>query len=316
MDVVKGGIARPGPGGTEAERARRYLLGELSQNERTRLDAQFERDAEARALVEQVEEALIADYVSDRLDARSRGGFERDYLANARNREKVEIARRLGLGAGGAAPVRRRSQAFRVGGWLALVAAVLLNVWLLNYAKQRGQQLPAPGSSSFLASGGSASTGPTLSTSATSSAPSSSSGPSFSTSPSRPASSGSSGVRTSAPGQRIVPWSLAPIEIRAVTATTTLALPAEAEILALSLQGDASASAPLGTAQVRVETANGREIWRGDALSARVRRDGVLAYVEIPTARLGVVGDLTVILFVTSARGEQSRARYLLRVAR
>jgi hypothetical protein len=118
------------------------------------------------------------------------------------------------------------------------------------------------------------------------------------------------------PGQRIVPWSLAPIEIHAVTATTTLALPTEAEILALSLQGDASASAPLGTAQVRVETANGREIWRGDALSARVRRDGVLAYVEIPTARLGTAGDLTVILFVTSARGEQRRARYLLRVAR
>jgi hypothetical protein len=340
---------------TDAARIKRYLLGELSNDEHARLDEECERDGETREFVEQVEETLIADYLSERLDAKSRVSFERSYLGSAHNREKVEIARRLGVGAGKVPRVGRRSRTFRLGGLLALVIAVLLNVWLFNYAKHRRERLAAAAPASGVGTGaGAASSKPTFTTSSSaSSASSASSGSSASsaslgsagsagssgsagsagsaeaalaTSPSPAGSAGSPGSAgapsafgsVAATGERIVQWSLAPLQAGATSApprTPTLVLLSHTEILALALQG-AAGSAALAAPQVRVQAADGSELWRGEAFGARQRGDGVVARVEVPTARLGSGGDLAVILFDTHNGIEEARGRYLLRVSR
>lgn len=73
----------------------RYLLGELSEAEQSRLEERFFHDAELSELLSEVEDDLIDQYVRKELSARDRLRFERHFLISERRREKIELARAL-----------------------------------------------------------------------------------------------------------------------------------------------------------------------------------------------------------------------------
>jgi anti-sigma factor RsiW len=75
--------------------ARRYLLGELSEDERVAIERAYFADQRAGDAIAAEEDALIDDYVSGRLSARDRERFEGHYLASPVHRQRVATIRRL-----------------------------------------------------------------------------------------------------------------------------------------------------------------------------------------------------------------------------
>ena len=67
--------------GLDAAQARRYLLGQATEAERSALELEYFHSDEAVDRMAAAEDDLIEDYLSDRLDPVERGLFERDYLA-------------------------------------------------------------------------------------------------------------------------------------------------------------------------------------------------------------------------------------------
>jgi anti-sigma factor RsiW len=72
-----------------------YLLGELSEEDRTRLEERFLRDVEYRELIGAVEDDLIDDYVHGDLAAHERELFEKQFTSLPHRRQKVELAKAL-----------------------------------------------------------------------------------------------------------------------------------------------------------------------------------------------------------------------------
>jgi anti-sigma-K factor RskA len=74
---------------------RRYLLGELPEEEQERVERQMLVDGDYSALVSVLEEDLIEDYVSGRLGAGDASKFERVFLTTPEGVEQVKLARNL-----------------------------------------------------------------------------------------------------------------------------------------------------------------------------------------------------------------------------
>jgi hypothetical protein len=72
-----------------------YLLGELSEEEQTRLEERFFTDDEYFNHLLVVEDDLIDDYVHDELSQQQRARFESYFLASPQRRQRVEFARAL-----------------------------------------------------------------------------------------------------------------------------------------------------------------------------------------------------------------------------
>jgi anti-sigma factor RsiW len=72
-----------------------YLLGELSEDDRTRLEERFLQDADYRELIRAVEDDLIDDYVHDELAPHQRALFEKYFTSVPHRRQKVELAKAL-----------------------------------------------------------------------------------------------------------------------------------------------------------------------------------------------------------------------------
>ncbi len=72
-----------------------YLLGELSEAERTRLEQEYFGDDEFFEQLLVAEDELIDAYVRGELGGRKRERFESYFLSSPRQREKVKIARAL-----------------------------------------------------------------------------------------------------------------------------------------------------------------------------------------------------------------------------
>lgn len=77
------------------QKVTRYLLGELSESEQTAFEAAYFEDPRLVTEVAEAEDALIDDYVRDRLSPDVRQRFERVYLVDAQRRERVDFARAL-----------------------------------------------------------------------------------------------------------------------------------------------------------------------------------------------------------------------------
>jgi hypothetical protein len=73
----------------------RYLLGELSEEERVRLEEQFFTDEEYYERLLAREDELTYDYAQGDLSPRERGRFEERFLASAEGRRKAGFARAL-----------------------------------------------------------------------------------------------------------------------------------------------------------------------------------------------------------------------------
>jgi len=116
---------------------RRYLLGQLGEEDMERVDRQILAEAEAMAALESAEDELIEDYLDGSLDGAERAAFEEHFLASPSHRQSLELARLIrdrlqGPTARVAAPPRRM-----VGPWLgALAALLLIAVWFLLPARE------------------------------------------------------------------------------------------------------------------------------------------------------------------------------------
>ena len=76
---------------------RRYLLGELPEDEAESLEEAYFADAEALALVREAEDDLLDDYAAGRLGTGERLAFERRRLGTPPQRERLRAARALRL---------------------------------------------------------------------------------------------------------------------------------------------------------------------------------------------------------------------------
>jgi len=73
----------------------KYLLNELSEEDETRFEEAYLKDARLFELVQAMEEELTEDYVQGHISGRERQSFERHYLASDQRRAKIEAARQL-----------------------------------------------------------------------------------------------------------------------------------------------------------------------------------------------------------------------------
>ena len=77
------------------ERLRAYLLNELAEQERLRLDQRLLTDDDVAERVRLVEAQLIDDYVAGELDARTAGVFHTRFLKTGARREQVRLTAAL-----------------------------------------------------------------------------------------------------------------------------------------------------------------------------------------------------------------------------
>src|SRR5262245_14345184 len=81
---------------TETERQlMRYLLGELSEEEKTRLEERFFAEDDYFAELLAVEDDLIDEYVQDALSPRERALFEQHFLVSSQRQRRVALKRML-----------------------------------------------------------------------------------------------------------------------------------------------------------------------------------------------------------------------------
>jgi len=276
----------------EAAQARRYLLGEATEAERSAIEREYFSSDEAVDSIAAAEDDLIEDYLSDQLTPAERRVFERDYLASPHHQRRVETIRQLMVAAsrtepGHAATESSRSPApapkWRVEArWLALAAALILvvagSLWLVNVRRDQratfAENRPPPVSTA----------------------------PPAPAVPVQPPSSSAAA--------RIFAVSISPAAVRSAAETPSVILPAGTEMLVLHLEGDGT---PLVGGRGSVRTVSGDDIWSGPTASVPDLPSGVIARIDVPAARLPV-DDYVVTLFGIDGKGAEERARYFLRV--
>ncbi len=77
------------------ERVVRYLLGDLTEEEQSVLEAEYFADQEKFEEIRAAENDLVDAYVRDRLPRAQRELFERNYLQSPKHRQRVAVAERL-----------------------------------------------------------------------------------------------------------------------------------------------------------------------------------------------------------------------------
>jgi hypothetical protein len=261
----------------ESTIARRYLLDEASDEERSAVESEYFGDADARDRLEAAEDRLIEDYLDGRLDSAERSRFERNYLTAPHRRRRVDLIRALMAVAGREAsvPAARPSGAMA---WAPLAAAALvvlfLGGWWVLRTTPRVPDTPEQ--------------------SAAAPRP---------TEPSAPA----------RPAPRVFSFSISPIAVRSAGTNATRVIPADIDVVRIRLEGDVGQSRVNG-ARVRIRTVTGTVVWRGSAEAPVDAPAGTIAQVEVPAPRLPA-DDYVVELIGTEAGGaERERARYFLSV--
>jgi hypothetical protein len=267
-------------------RARRYLLGQLSEEETTTLETEYFASSETLERVADVETDLVDDFVAGALGDEDRAAFEAHYLASAPHRDRVATARVLRAAipedAAPGAP-RWRVPAWA---WLLPVAAVIV---LLLAGRWLGERPPVRRE-------------PVARVEATP------------PSPVEPAAMASAPGRSPDPGAAprttVAAFTLSPVLLRGGQATPELRVPPGTDELALTLEGERPDGVPPGTALAfEVMTVEGARVTSGR--------------VQVASAGLGVahVGADTLppgdyILSVLAPRDPAPLARYYFRVPR
>lgn len=272
--------------GRDAALFRRYLLGDLDEQENKAVERQYFEDEARLDSVSAAEETLIDDYLAGRLSADDRAGFERVYLASPHHRRRVAVVRALGAAAAMRTPVaapRWVSRATWYAG-LAAAAALLLaaGLWLAGDrtepVRQVGEHAPPP--------------------------------PAPAPSPSvRPAAaSPPTAAPPPAPMPRVFGVALSPMAVRAGGADGSVVIPAGTDVVALDLR--ATGNSPSGgRLRASVRRVAGDQIWQGAASP----RTGVAARIQVP-AFLLPPDDYIVTLSMAEAVGVRAIDEYFLRV--
>src|SRR5262245_53931964 len=116
----------------------RYMCGELSEDDRNRLEKDYFASDEVFDAVRAIEDDWIDQFVRGELPDERRARFERGFLPSADARHRIAVARSLARAAGmvavpGSSPAPGRSAPRPAPRWLpyaALVAAAAGGVWL------------------------------------------------------------------------------------------------------------------------------------------------------------------------------------------
>lgn len=264
---------------------RRYLLGQATDEECEALERDYFENESALGRVESEEEALIEEYLAERLNARDQKLFEERYLASAIHRQRVDTIRRLSsMNAGAAhepqAAVRRAKFPYQ---WVALAAGLILTIgalWVFTPGKPTPSAQPSADNRS-----------PDASTPARTLPEPSAAPP--------------------APSSRVFAFSLPPIQTRGSDSAPRLVIPAGTDVVTLQLEGTGARARP-DQMRVEIRTVGGREVWQGSA--AAELRSGILARADVRATALPA-DDYIVTLFETGTGGsERERERYFLRV--
>lgn len=130
-----------------------YLLGELSEEERTKFEIRYLADDSLFEQMLLVKEDLIDDYVRQRLDAATREKFERHFLATPEGRQEIAFARALRVKLNEAETEKTEPHRFNMPEWLSgwsfrellLVGATALvfvsGAWLWNQNRKLRTEL-------------------------------------------------------------------------------------------------------------------------------------------------------------------------------
>jgi hypothetical protein len=267
----------------DALRARRYLLGEGTDEERLRVEQEYFADAAVLDRLEAEEEALVEDYASGDLSSAERRQFEREMMSVPGRRARVAIIRALIAAARGAEVPHDQPASAAARRWfarpfaLAAAAIVILaaGIWSVTVFRRAADGRP-------------------LQTVAAPSAPTAS-------------------ARAAHPSPRIVAVSLFPDAVRSAGAAPAIVVPDGTDLVQLNL-GAEPGGAPVDRARAVIRTVAGEEVWTGSAAAPSDLPAGVVARVDVPAARLRA-DDYVLTLFTTAADGvERERDRYYMRV--
>jgi len=275
----------------DAVRLRRYILGTATEDECAVIERDYFERTDALDHVSEVEDDLIADYLSQRLTSDERDRFERHYLTTPGHRRRVEVMRAITTAAHARASTPRRT----VSWWAtAGVAAALVLAAGAGWLAVRSR------SSSLTIAGG----GPAP----VAAPPASSGGERGATASAAQPESPRSVPAPSTAVPVVVAVSISPILIRGDDQPATLAIRPGTDIARLVLLGEARVP-PLRQGRAVVRTVDGREIWRGPASRADGSATQEFARIEIP-GPLVQQDDYIIQLF----DGSVERYRYFLRV--
>jgi hypothetical protein len=257
--------------------ARRYLLGDLTDDEAEQLERDYFSTPPALDVVEAAEERLIDEYLDDTLPAADRHRFEARYLASAPHLERVETIRRLKAAAHAGAhphraaslPVRNRIS-IRA---LALAAGIVLAIAGVVWVVEHPRQAPPPELAQHTAN----------------------------PAPVAP---------------RMFAMAISPSTVRGATDSPALVVPAGTDVIDLKLEGDGASGTPMKSGRVVIRTVAGTETWQGPVREGAALPPGFVAHAEVPAARL-VPDDYVITLFDMGPNGAESEhSRYFLRVRR
>jgi hypothetical protein len=269
----------------ESANARRYLLGQASEEESALIEEQYFAHPDAIDRITAVEDDLIEDYLGNQLAAADRDRFERAYLSVPAHRVRVETVRRLMEQSARSAqtrptvvPMVAPKRSFRYGPWLALAASLLvaasLTLWRrtplgtkpVEIAGAANQPLPA------------------------------------------------TGTPVAAPNAvRVFALTLSPVAVRGGAESAAAVLPAGATTVAIHFESDVDARR-LTPSRAVIRTVAGRDVWQGPVTAESSLPSGAVGRVDVPATSL-VPDDYFVTLFGTNQAGaEVEWAQYVLRV--
>ena len=133
---------------------RRFLLGQLEESDRARVEQQFFEDADCFECLLQIEEELVAAYDGNTLAQDDRASFERQYFASAEGRQRIALGRALEHSRRSQTPALSRvptgkervrflatPQRLRVAVGAAVLAVMAVGLWAWNDNRLIRQQL-------------------------------------------------------------------------------------------------------------------------------------------------------------------------------
>jgi len=270
----------------ETARARRYLLGEASEEECAVLEQEYFQRPETLERIASAEDDLIEDYLAGELTAADRDRFERGYLSAPEHRVRVETMRRLieqSARASLASPRKMRAawsaRITRSGPWLALAASILIVASVVWMFLQFG------GRTAEVAGNGAPQTAPAVT-------------PGTAT-----------GAAPAAP--RVFALAVSPVAVRGGSETPAAVIPSGTDLVGIRLESDGEPR-NLTARRASIRTVGGREAWQGPAASES--SPGTVARIDVPAAAIPA-DDYLITLFGTDPRGVEAEwAQYFLRV--
>jgi hypothetical protein len=277
---------------------RRYLLGQLPEPERDKLEDHLVVDADGRAEVEAVERDLIDDYVRGGLEGDEKDHFERLFLSSPRRQQKVTFARTL-KDVADTSPVTSRNADSQIESrsWLsllfpkqlaagfALTAAVLLIIAVVWVVTNRQQQAPGRVGTDSNTSQGEQAAVPVNSTPEERITPNKGSNE-------QTAVMGNNATPSMTPSQRaqqtpsVASFLILPGSLRGSDEGQVLTIPARAQSvrLRLSLEGQPATGAV--RAELRRASAEGELVWITGIVRATRSSLGPVVSIEVPADKL------------------------------